>query len=134
MVWKLDRLGQPQIDTDDRTPFGKFILTMFAAFAELERSFIVERTQVGFKSYRAALSPGELTTLGTASRGRLCRWVAHQRCSTGTRSPSWHGAVPPFGRLPVPRARTKPSTRVSESREIAPNSCPKNGTPDSVES
>jgi DNA invertase Pin-like site-specific DNA recombinase len=84
VVWKLDRFGrstldtlanvkilsafgirflvssQPQIDTDDRTPFGKFILTMFAAFAELERSFIVERTQVGFKSYRASHAAGRV--------------------------------------------------------------------------
>jgi DNA invertase Pin-like site-specific DNA recombinase len=52
--------SQPAIDTDDRTPLGKFILTILAAVAELERSFIVERTQIGFKSYRAAYAAGRV--------------------------------------------------------------------------
>jgi putative DNA-invertase from lambdoid prophage Rac len=84
VVWKLDRFGrsaldtlenikkldafgirflcesQPAIDTDDRTPLGKFILTILAAVAELERSFIIERTQTGFKSYRAAHAAGRV--------------------------------------------------------------------------
>jgi len=84
VVWKLDRFGrstldtlenikkldvfgirflsasQSAIDTDDRTPFGKFILTILAAVAELERSFIVERTQTGFQSYRAAHAAGRV--------------------------------------------------------------------------
>jgi putative DNA-invertase from lambdoid prophage Rac len=84
VVWKLDRFGrstldtleniktldafhirflcanQPAIDTDDRTPLGKFILTILAAVAELERSFIIERTQIGFQSYRAAYAAGRV--------------------------------------------------------------------------
>jgi site-specific DNA recombinase len=69
VVWKLDRFGrstldtltniktlsaygvrflvstQPAIDTDDCSPLGKFILQILAAVAELDRAFIVERTQ-----------------------------------------------------------------------------------------
>jgi len=84
IVWKLDRFGRsaldsltnvqslsaygvrflvttmPAIDTDDRSPFAKLILTMFAAFAELERAFIVERTHGGQIAYRAAFKAGKV--------------------------------------------------------------------------
>lgn len=46
------------IDTNKQSPAGKFTLTVFAAVAELERSFIVERTQGGYKAYRAAYDAG----------------------------------------------------------------------------
>jgi DNA invertase Pin-like site-specific DNA recombinase len=84
VVWKLDRFGrstldtltniktlstfgvrflvssQPAIDTDDRSPLGKFILQILAAVAELDRAFIIERTQVGYKSYRASYEAGRV--------------------------------------------------------------------------
>jgi putative DNA-invertase from lambdoid prophage Rac len=84
IVWKLDRFGRsaldsltnvqtltaygvrflvttmPAIDTDDRSPFAKLILTMFAAFAELERAFIVERTHGGQISYQASHAAGRV--------------------------------------------------------------------------
>jgi DNA invertase Pin-like site-specific DNA recombinase len=84
VAWKLDRFGrsaldvlenvktlsaygvrfvcstQAVIDTDDRSPLGKFILTILAAVAELERSFIIERTQTGYKSYRASYEAGRV--------------------------------------------------------------------------
>jgi len=84
IVWKLDRFGRssldaltnvknlsaygvrflvttmPAIDTDDRSPMSKFILQMMAAFAELERAFIVERTHGGQIAYRAAFAAGKV--------------------------------------------------------------------------
>jgi DNA invertase Pin-like site-specific DNA recombinase len=50
---------QEGIDTNDRSATGKFTLTVFAAVAELERSFIVERTQAGHRAYRDALKGGD---------------------------------------------------------------------------
>jgi DNA invertase Pin-like site-specific DNA recombinase len=84
IVWKMDRFGRssldaltnvktlsaygvrflvttmPAIDTDDRSPMGKFILQMMAAFAELERAFIIERTHGGQIAYRAAYAAGKV--------------------------------------------------------------------------
>ena|ERR1700710_1445902 len=84
VVWKMDRFGRslldalqnvetlgaygvrflvttmPSIDTDDRSPMGKFILQMMGAFAELERAFIVERTHGGQIAYRAAYKAGKV--------------------------------------------------------------------------
>src|ERR1017187_6035990 len=84
VAWKLDRFGRstldtlnnikmltdyhvrfvcstmPVIDTDDRSSMGKFILQIFAAVAELERGFIVERTQGGFKAYRRLHASGQI--------------------------------------------------------------------------
>lgn len=84
LVWKMDRFGRsaldalnnvqalsayrvrflvttmPAIDTDDRSPMSKFILQMMSAFAELERSFIVERTHGGQIAYRAAFAAGRV--------------------------------------------------------------------------
>jgi DNA invertase Pin-like site-specific DNA recombinase len=86
IVWKMDRFGRslldalqnvetlsrygvrflvttmPSIDTDDRSPMGKFILQMMGAFAELERAFIVERTHAGQIAYRAAFAAGKVGT------------------------------------------------------------------------
>jgi hypothetical protein len=47
------------IDTDDRSPLGKFILQMLAAVAELDRAFI-KRTHTGYKSYRASFAAGRV--------------------------------------------------------------------------
>jgi DNA invertase Pin-like site-specific DNA recombinase len=84
VAWKMDRFGRsaldalenvrslsaygvrflvttmPAIDTDDRSPFAKCILTMMAAFAELERAFIVERTHAGQIAYRASFAAGKV--------------------------------------------------------------------------
>ena len=48
------------IDTCDQSPVGKFTLTLFAAIAELERAFIVERTNGGFRAYQAAYKAGKV--------------------------------------------------------------------------
>ena len=81
LVWKMDRFGRSTldtltnvkaldacgvrfislyegIDTTDKSPVGRFTLTIFSAVAELERSFIVERTQGGFVAYRKAKASG----------------------------------------------------------------------------
>lgn len=70
LVWKLDRFGRSlqqlvgnvheldrvgvrfiavtqSIDTDQKSPMGKFLLNLFAAFAEFERDLIVERVKAG---------------------------------------------------------------------------------------
>ncbi len=70
LVWKLDRFGRSlqhlvenvqtldalgirfvaptqNIDTDTRSPMGKFLMHLFAAFAEFERDLIVERVRAG---------------------------------------------------------------------------------------
>lgn len=83
VVWKMDRFGRSTldtlqniklldlhkvrflcpsmgIDTDNQSPTGKFILTIFAAVAELERGFILERTQGGYKAYRANHAAGRV--------------------------------------------------------------------------
>lgn len=70
VIWKLDRLGRSALDLinlldefrregidfvcttqgfDTRTPIGNFTFQMFAAFAELERSMISERTKAGIE-------------------------------------------------------------------------------------
>lgn len=73
-VWKVDRLARSVIDLnnvatefrdegielvvltqniDTRTPSGKFIFNIFAAFAEMERELISERTKAGMAQRRA---------------------------------------------------------------------------------
>src|SRR5579883_1951748 len=52
-VQTLDRAGvrflavTQSIDTDERSPMGKFLMHLFAAFAEFERDLIVERVKAG---------------------------------------------------------------------------------------
>lgn len=88
LVWKMDRFGRStldtlsnvkeleahgirfvsiydSIDTNDRSPIGKFTMTIFAAVAELERGFILERTQGGFKAYRPRSWPDRGISQGT---------------------------------------------------------------------
>jgi|SRR5580700_6429933 DNA invertase Pin-like site-specific DNA recombinase len=93
VAWKLDRFGrstldtlsnvktlsgfgvrflvstQPAIDTDDRSPIGKFVLQMLASVAELERAFIVERTHEGQIAYSAAFAAGKVG-VGKARRSK----------------------------------------------------------------
>jgi hypothetical protein len=58
------------IDTDDRSPVGKFTLTIFAAVAELERAFIVERIQAHTTSRDAATPVDrQIAVTGTADNG-----------------------------------------------------------------
>lgn len=75
LVWKLDRFGRSlqqlvdnvqsldnlgirfiavtqSIDTDQRSPMGKFLMHLFAAFAEFERDLIVERVKAGVAEAR----------------------------------------------------------------------------------
>ncbi len=73
VVWKLDRLSRSALDLinllaefrqegidficttqglDTRTPIGRFTYQMFAAFAELEREMISERTKAGIEIAR----------------------------------------------------------------------------------
>jgi DNA invertase Pin-like site-specific DNA recombinase len=81
MVWKMDRFGRStldtltnikaldkygvrficpsmSIDTDKRSPTAQFMLTIFAAVAELERNFILERTLGGYRAYKKAFESG----------------------------------------------------------------------------
>lgn len=76
VVWKLDRLArslihftnlvneldekgvkfrsitEPFLDTTDKSPHSSFIVSMFAALAQLERDIIIERTKAGLASAR----------------------------------------------------------------------------------
>jgi putative DNA-invertase from lambdoid prophage Rac len=70
LVWKLDRFGRSlqhlienvqtldsagvrfiavtqNVDTDIRSPMGKFLMHIFGAFAEFERDLIIERVRAG---------------------------------------------------------------------------------------
>ena len=83
LVWKLDRfsrslqdlIGQVQvldsagirfivpsmnIDTDQKSPMGRFIIHMFGAFAEFERALIVERVNAGVGEYKTAFAAGKI--------------------------------------------------------------------------
>jgi DNA invertase Pin-like site-specific DNA recombinase len=61
----LDRAGvrfivpQQGLDTDKNSAIGRFLLQTLGAVAELERSFIVERTSAGYGAYREAYAAGE---------------------------------------------------------------------------
>lgn len=83
LVWKLDRFGRSlqhlianvqvldsagirfiapsqNIDTDNKSPMGKFLMNIFGAFAEFERDLIVERVRAGVIEYKRAYSAGEV--------------------------------------------------------------------------
>ena len=83
VVWKMDRFGRstldtlenirtldhagvrflcPEqgIDTDQRNPIARFTITILSAVAELERSFINERTSAGLKAYRELYQAGKI--------------------------------------------------------------------------
>lgn len=74
VVWKLDRLGRSTIGVlqqleeldkagvrivsvteslDTKSPIGKFTMTIIAAFAQMERDMISERTTAGIKAFQA---------------------------------------------------------------------------------
>ena len=82
LVWKMDRFGRSlqhlvenvrtldslgirfiapsqMIDTDTKSPMGKFLMHIFAAFAEFERDLIVERVAAGVKQYQADYKTGK---------------------------------------------------------------------------
>jgi putative DNA-invertase from lambdoid prophage Rac len=65
-VGALDRAGvrfiapESDIDTDRRSPMAKFQLQILAAVAELERSFIHERTVTGQIAYRKSFAAGRV--------------------------------------------------------------------------
>lgn len=75
VVWKLDRLGRSTMGVldavdyltnegielvsvtesiDTQTPMGRMFLTICAAFAQMERDLIAERTKEGVRRYKAA--------------------------------------------------------------------------------
>jgi DNA invertase Pin-like site-specific DNA recombinase len=83
LVWKMDRFGRSlqhlienvqlldflgirfiapsqSIDTDGKSPTGKFLMHIFAAFAEFERDLIIERVKAGVAEYKRAFSAGEI--------------------------------------------------------------------------
>lgn len=85
LVWKMDRFGRSaidalenvreldhagvrflcptmNIDTDNKSPMGRFVITLFSAIAELERDIIVERTSLGQLAYREAFKAGHVGT------------------------------------------------------------------------
>ena len=93
LVWKLDRFGRSTldtltnikaldscgvrflcptmgIDTDQQSPAARFMLTIFAAIAELERSFIVERTRLGFQAYQDAYRAGRVGNARHSKSGK----------------------------------------------------------------
>jgi DNA invertase Pin-like site-specific DNA recombinase len=94
VAWKLDRFGRstldtlnnidalkqyrvrfvvstnPAIDTDDRSPTGRFILQIFAAVAELEHGFILERTKRGQQAYRQQYKTGLVGTTKHSKSGK----------------------------------------------------------------
>jgi DNA invertase Pin-like site-specific DNA recombinase len=110
MVWRLDRLGRSTRDLislidalkekgvnfvtlreglDTRTPSGMFIFTISAAFAQMERELIVERTKAGLSAARARgrfggrkpkLSPQQARVVRTLwdSREHTKRAIAEQ--------------------------------------------------------
>ena len=74
-VWAIDRMGRSTLDVlkavegfnkrgiellivkqkvDTTTPLGKMLLTILAAFAQMERELISERTRAGMQAARAA--------------------------------------------------------------------------------
>lgn len=83
LVWKLDRFGRSlsdlvgrlqelegggirflsateAIDTDQKTPGGRLMTNLLAAFAEFERALITERSAAGMKRYTADLEAGRV--------------------------------------------------------------------------
>lgn len=83
LVWKLDRFGRSvsqiasdvklldswgvrfigltqSIDTDQKNPMSRLILTLMAAFAEFERDLIVERVAAGVAQYKRDFEAGKI--------------------------------------------------------------------------
>lgn len=83
LVWKMDRFGRSlqhlienvrklethgirfialtqNIDTDTKSPMGKFLMHIFGAFAEFERDLIVERVGAGLKEYQKEFAAGRV--------------------------------------------------------------------------
>ncbi len=93
LVWKLDRFGRSlkhicenietlnasgvrflcpsqAIDTDNRSPMGKFFVQILGAFAELEREIIKERTAAGKAGYDKAYDKGDIGKLRNSRSGK----------------------------------------------------------------
>lgn len=83
LVWKMDRFGRSLselvaniqalddsgvrflipsqgIDTDSKSPIGRLVMQMMAAFAEFERAIIVERVASGVAQHRADYKAGRI--------------------------------------------------------------------------
>jgi len=93
LVWKLDRFGRSLkhicenietldasgvrflcpsqgIDTDNRSPMGKFFVQILGAFAELEREIIKERTMTGKAEYNKAFDRGDIGKVRNSRSGK----------------------------------------------------------------
>ena len=83
LIWKLDRFGRSvmdlahnfeildqcgvrvlipsqSVDTDNKSPMGKFIIGLFSLIAEFERSIIVERVRSGVAQYKEDYDAGRI--------------------------------------------------------------------------
>jgi putative DNA-invertase from lambdoid prophage Rac len=58
------------IDTDNRNPTAKFLLTILAAVAQLDRDYILERTQDGYADYRADFAKGRVGVARHSKSGK----------------------------------------------------------------
>lgn len=74
-----------QLDLNELTPFGKFTVTIFAAFAELERDLIQQRTLEGLE--RAKLQGKKLgRPAGARDKGKRRRsgyWLRWEKVKNG---------------------------------------------------
>lgn len=93
LVWKLDRFGRSlrhlveniqtldaagvrfiapnqNIDTDVRSPMGRFMIHLFAAFAEFEHSLMMERVNAGVGEYKRAYTAGEVGKQRSSRSGK----------------------------------------------------------------
>jgi DNA invertase Pin-like site-specific DNA recombinase len=83
LIWKLDRFGRSvidlannfetldqcgvrvlipsqSIDTDNKSPMGRFVTGLFGLVAEFERAIIVERVQAGVAQHRIDYAAGRI--------------------------------------------------------------------------
>lgn len=99
LCWKLDRFGRSMqqlitniqaldsfgvrficvtqgIDTDRQNPASRLMMHIFGAFAEFERSIIVERVNAGVKQYAADYAAGKI---GKTRHSKSGKNLAHGR-------------------------------------------------------
>ena len=93
LAWRMDRFGRSlhdlianvrqldtagirfivpsqNIDTDQKSAFGRFAMNIFGAFAEFERDLIVERVNAGLLEYRRAYASGEVGSARQSKSGK----------------------------------------------------------------
>jgi DNA invertase Pin-like site-specific DNA recombinase len=92
-VWRMDRFGRSlhdlienvrqldaagirfivpsqNIDTDQKTAFGRFAMNIFAAFAEFERDLIIDRVNAGLVEYKRAYAAGQVGSSRHSKSGK----------------------------------------------------------------